>query len=72
MNDVSNHNTNLSEDELVGAGCLGCILFSILALAISFIVGALFGWPWGVAFYLGTIGLFGMYLLRKVLKDGEK
>ena len=72
MNDVSNHNTNLSEDELMVAGCLSCILLSILDLAASTIVGALFGLPWGFAFFFGTIGLFGLFVLRKALKDGDK
>lgn len=69
---MSQNDSNLSEDELMGVGCLLCILLSVLDLAVSICVGALFSWPWGFAFYFGSIGLFGLFIIRVALKGGAK
>lgn len=60
---------DLDQDSQEGIGCIMIIAFSVLFLAIAFVVGGLFGWYWGVAMYLGGMGLFVLNLLSKAFKE---
>jgi hypothetical protein len=59
---------NLNEEQKEGAGCMVFAAFSLFILVAAFVVGGLFGWFWGVAFYFGAVGLLCTYLVTLALK----
>ena len=65
------HMRELTDDQKEGAGCLIFCLMSFLDLAASVVVGAIFGWYWGVALYFAAIGAFGLWLVRAFMMEGK-